>query len=132
MTDNANHNALSPRLIALLRHAKASDADCTWKGAATALTDLYVANLTLLQALHHLLAAFEEARSFPGFCIPKDSALEDLVLAPVKGFYTVEPNGPANLFAAYTVEQIYAAMCAHLMGILRTVKVDWCRDRRGS
>lgn len=121
--------SISPRLLVLLRFAKAEHNGWTWRDVAGALGDLYHPAMTLTNVVHHIVASFMEVLAEPRFEVGRSgTAGEDLLLAPIKGYLTVEALGPFRLDTPYTVEQFYNAHIAYVLGQLRIAKIGWCRD----
>lgn len=119
----------SERLIALLRYAKAEDPDMTWRAVAAALGDIYHPKMSLADAVHHLAAAHQELLAEPRFAVQSGSnALDSLLLAPIKGYCSIELFGPKSTDQTYSVESIYNSFTAHILGELRWAKVDWCAE----
>lgn len=122
---------ISSRLLALLRHAKSSNPAPGWQAIAVALGDLYHPEMKLSDVLHHLVAAYEEVLAEPRFKVHGGTTQAvDILLAPVKGFHTIEHFGPTEgLASKYSVEEFYNAIVAHLVGQLRITNIGWCRDQ---
>lgn len=121
--------AMSDRLLVLLRYAKSENRGSTWRDVAAALGDLYHPDMTLSDAVHHIVAAFTEALAEPRFEVGRGgTAGVDLLLAPIKGHHSVEALGPSRLDTSYTVEQFYNAQVAYVLGQLSIAKIGWCRD----
>lgn len=119
----------SERLITLLRHARASDKDLTWRGIAAALGDLYHPRMTLADVMHHLAAAYAELLAEPRFEVQSGSAtLANLLLAPVKGCNAIDLCGPQSTDHAYTVEAFYNSIVGHILGRLMMARIDWCAE----
>ncbi len=121
--------AMSDRLLVLLRHAKSEGRGASWRDVAAALGDLYHPDMTLTDVVHHIVAAFTEVLAEPRFEVGRGgTAAEELLLAPIKGYHTVEALGPSRLDTTYTVEQFYNAQIAYVLGQLSIARVGWCRD----
>lgn len=117
----------SERLIALLRHAKSQDPDMTWRAVAAALGDIYHPEMSLADVVHHLAAAYQELLAEPRFAVQRGPhALASLLLAPVKGYCSIDMFGPKSTDQTYSVEAIYNSFAAHILGEIRWAKVDWC------
>lgn len=128
--DDAPAAAMSDRLLVLLRYAKSEHRGSTWRDVAAALGDLYHPEMTLTDVVHHAVAAFSEVIAEPRFRVGRGgAAAEELLLAPIKGYHSVEALGPTRLDAQYTVEQFYNAQIAHVLGQLSIARIDWCRDQ---
>jgi len=121
-------NPPNERLLALLHYAKGDITSTvfTWRDVAKALGELYHPDMTLEAAMHHLVAAYGDLMADPRFeCSNHGNEPLALLLAPVKGYSSVELYGPRNTEAAYTVEQFYNSMAAHMFSKLRLSRVDW-------
>lgn len=123
------HNPPSPRLFALLAFTKTdiSEKAFSWTDVAAALGELYHPKMTVSDAMHHLVAAFQELKADPRFEAGHGSGyMTDVLLAPVKGFHSIERFGPKQgLASSYTVEQFYDAMAGHMLTQIRLARVDW-------
>jgi hypothetical protein len=119
----------SPRLLALLQHAKGINPDMTWKAIPKALEPIFYSDMSLIDAMHHIVAAFEEVLSEPRFEVGRHgaSALE-LLMSPIKGFSAIDVLGPKTLETTYTVEQFYNSMAMYIFSQLRISRVDWMED----
>lgn len=125
---------MSPTLRALLRYTKSEnrprrDEHSTWERVRTlVLGPLYYENMGLLDVVRVVLSAWTEALVEPRFEMPsRHNAAEDLVLAPVTGFHSVELLGARELDKAYSVKQFYDAMLRKMLSDLMLARVDWCR-----
>jgi hypothetical protein len=128
MTSGKNSESTpSAGLQALLRYAKSENRERSWRGVAQALSSVYSNNMRLLDVLSVMLNLYEEALSDPRYELGHGStAVKKLLLAPVKGFHSVEINGPSGLQSQYTVEQFYNAMVSQMLGELLMARIDWC------
>lgn len=128
--DNTAH--LSERLRLLMSFAKSKRADgvvCMWKTIAELLADEYGSGMGFSYVMHHILAAFNEAMSEPKFQLRRDAtAIEEMVMAPIKGYFAVELYGATSLSTKYTIESFYESMIKHVLSELRFARMDWCRE----
>lgn len=116
----------SDRLIALMQYAKSGEGDFSWRAVSSVLADLYHSSMSLSDAMHHLVSAYEEALDEPRFELSRgQSPMLGLILAPVKGHTSVEPMGPRDTSVAYRIEDIYDSMAARIFGQLSIARVDW-------
>lgn len=123
-----NESIMNPRLLTLLRFAKSERSGSTWRDVAQALGDLYHPEMTLADVIHHLVAAYSEVLCEPRFEIGgSGKASEELLLAPIKGFHSIDFAGPRSLSTSYTVEQFYNAFVLHILGQLSITSIGWCR-----
>jgi hypothetical protein len=116
----------SERLRALMRHAKQGTTDFSFTAVASVLSELYHPQMSLADAMHHLVAAFEEALMEPRYEIGRsDGAVLALLLSPVRGHTSVELFGASSMDANYSVKQFYDSMSSHIFGQLSITRVDW-------
>lgn len=116
----------SDRLIALMQFAKSGEGEFRWRAVKDVLSDLYHSSMSLSDAMHHLVSAYEEALAEPRFELTRGSSpMLELILSPVKGHTSVEPFGPRDTAASYRVEDIYDSMAAFIFGQLSIARVDW-------
>ena len=54
--------------------------------------------------------------------------LANLLLAPVKGFSSIELMGPRSTDQAYTVEAFYNSIASFILGAFLMAKVGWCQE----
>ena len=124
-------NRPSARLLALLAFTKSMDAEFefSWEAVPAALAELYHPKMTLSDAMHHLLHAYQELKADPRFEAGNSTDYTlDILLAPVKGSNSIEILGPASLKTAYTVGAFYNAMALHMLGAIRCARIDWLYD----
>lgn len=123
------NTTLNPRLHTLLRFAKSERSGSTWRDVATALGDLYHPDMTLQDVIHHLVAAFSDVLCEPRFEVGRGGkAAEELLLAPIRGYHSIELAGPRSEDTAYTVGQVYNAFVLHILGQLSIACIGWCRE----
>ena len=123
-----SESIMNPRLLTLLRFAKSERSGSTWRDVAQALGDLYHPEMTLADVIHHLVAAYSEVLCEPRFEVGRSGkASEELLLAPIKGFHSIDFAGPRSLTTPYTVEQFYNAFVLHILGQLSITSIGWCR-----
>lgn len=121
-------SVLNQRLLTLLRFAKGERSGSTWRDVAQALGELYHPEMTLVDVIHHLVTAYSEVLCEPRFEVGRSGkASEDLLLAPIKGYQSIDLAGPRSLETAYTVEQFYNAFVIHILGQLSITSIGWCR-----
>lgn len=121
-------SVLNQRLLTLLRFAKGERSGSTWRDVAQALGELYHPEMTLADVIHHLVTAYLEVLCEPRFEVGRSGkASEDLLLAPIKGYQSIDLAGPRSLETAYTVEQFYNAFVIHILGQLSITSIGWCR-----
>lgn len=123
----------SDRLASLMNLAKGRIGEqggpvATPEAIGAALDWCYGGKLSLKDALHHALAAWEEASKDGRYEMGRGDTLE-LVLAPIRGPSSIELLGPAGLDTQYTVGQFYGAILARVMGALQVTRCDWCREQ---
>lgn len=132
MTEHNKTAHLSERLRLLMSFAKSKRADrvvCMWKTIAEVLADEYGSGMGFSCVMHHVIAAFNEAVSEPKFQLRRDAtAMEEMVMAPIRGYFTVEQFGATSLTTKYTVESFYDSMIKHVLSELRFARMDWCRE----
>ena len=126
----------SDRLASLMNLAKGrigekDAAVATPEAIGAALDWCYGGKLSLKDALHHAVAAWEEASKDCRYGIGRADTLE-LLLAPIKGSTSIELLGPAGLDSQYTVGQFYGAMLLRVMGDLQVTRCDWCKAQLDS
>lgn len=122
-------SVLNQRLLTLLRFAKGERSGSTWRDVAQALGELYHPEMTLADVIHHLVTAYSEVLCEPRFEVGRSGkASEDLLLAPIKGYQSIDLAGPRSLDTPYTVEQFYNAFVIHILGQLSITSIGWCRD----
>ncbi len=121
-------SVLNQRLLTLLRFAKGERSGSTWRDVAQALGELYHPEMTLADVIHHLVTAYSEVLCEPRFEVGRSGkASEDLLLAPIRGYQSIDLAGPRSLETAYTVEQFYNAFVIHILGQLSITSIGWCR-----
>ena len=121
-------SVLNQRLLTLLRFAKGERTGSTWRDVAQALGELYHPEMTLADVIHHLVTAYSEVLCEPRFEVGRSGkASEDLLLAPIKGYQSIDLAGPRSLDTPYTVEQFYNAFVMHILGQLSITSIGWCR-----
>lgn len=120
---------VSDRLLALLKYAKSANPDMPWKAVPLTLSETYHPDMSLIDAMHHLVAAVEEVLADPRFEVGRSgtSALE-LLTFPIKGSCAVDMLGPKTLQTSYTLEQFYNSMAAYILSQLRISQVDWMAE----
>jgi Restriction alleviation protein Lar len=119
---------ISSRLAALInlsRRVAAGTSPATVEGVAEALEWCYCQKMRLADAVHHCIEALLEASEEPRLRL-SGIRMEDLALAPIKGFHSVEPLGPAHGQISYSVELFYKSMIQHVLGVLVCARTDWC------
>ena len=85
--------------------------------------------MSLADVIHHLVAAYSEVLCEPRFEVGRGGkASEELLLAPIKGYHSIDLAGPRSLDTLYTVEQFYNAFVIHILGQLSITSIGWCRD----
>ena len=120
---------LNERLLTLLRFAKSERSGSTWRDVAQALGALYHPDMRLADVIHHLVAAYSEVLCEPRFAVGcGGKASEELLLAPIKGYHSIDLAGPRTLDTTYTVEEFYNAFVIHILGQLSITSIGWCRD----
>lgn len=120
---------ISNRLMALLRYAKSNEPVYSWRAAGIALGDVYHPEMTVADSMHHLVAALEELLSEPRFQSGNaELVAQDLLLAPIRGSYSIEVLGRRSLDTSYTIDQFYSSMASFVIGKLRLSKISWCRE----
>ncbi len=124
---------MSPTLLALLRYAKQEDVDGAWTSVRDqVLGPIYHPEMKLANVLRVLLEAWMEALNDTRFALPGRRpglhALEELVLAPVVGHFSVAQWPGATLETTCTVEQFYTAIVHKMISDFRLARVDWCRE----
>lgn len=70
---------------------------------------------------------FELVKKEESFQLPCLS-FSDLLMAPVKGFHSIDTFGPKNLQDTYTVEQFYTAMLKYMVYNMRVTNSKWFFD----
>jgi len=119
---------ISSRLAALInlsRRVAAGTSPASVEGVSEALEWCYCQKMKLADAVHHCVEALREASEEPRLRL-SSVRMEDLVLAPIKGFHSVEPLGPAHGKTSYSVDAFYKSMIQHALGILVCARTDWC------
>ena len=119
---------LNERLLTLLRFAKSERSGSTWRDVAQALGALYHPEMRLADVIHHLVAAYSEVLCERRLEVGRGGkASEELLLAPIKGYHSIDLAGPRSLDTTYTVEQFYNAFVIHILGHLSITSIGWCR-----
>lgn len=100
-------------------------------GVTVVLKPLYHDDMRIMDVIHVLLKAYEEAREYKQFEMPCHGGgnwVESLLLAPVKGNSSVDLWGPKSKDTQYTVEQFYESMAMQMLNDLRFTRVDWMKE----
>lgn len=103
-----------------------------WRAIAASLAPVYHSTLQLKDVLYHVTVAYSFMLSEPRFEVAQRSSaqLNTLLLAPIEGFASVEMFGPSDgLKTHYSVEEVYNAFIAHMMGQISIARIDWCREQ---
>lgn len=123
-------NTLSKRLLTMLAYSKTAELDPSWKSVSKALGELYHPDMALSDAMHHLVACLEEVLVEPRFEVGRSGTVAvELLLAPIKGYHSIDLLGAKTLETSYSVDQFYNAMAACMWGHLRLSRVDWCAEQ---
>jgi hypothetical protein len=119
---------ISDTLRVVLLHTKAEHTTFEWKELAGVLEPLYYHDLKMLDVLAILTTVYEEARAEPKFEMPgQHNGMFDLIVAPVKGHFSIDLWGPKSPDVTYTVDQFYTAIIKQMLSDLRLTRVDWLR-----
>ena len=123
----------SSRLASLMNLAKgrldAGSAEIvTPEAIADALEWCYGGRPSLWDALHHALAAWQEASADSRYEMGTADLLA-LVMSPVSGFSSIDLMGPRDRDTQYSVGQFYGAMLVHILGALQATRCDWCVEQ---
>jgi hypothetical protein len=121
---------MSPRLIALLRHYKQSQSFTDWRQIALVLGDLYHTEMSLDAVVHHVVAAYEEARSEPRFQITSESySFEKILMAPLNDTLAINSNSTVSFSTQLTIEFVYNSLIRKIINVLTYgTNIGWCRD----
>lgn len=135
MNDERANGADGPsdRLASLMSLAKGRVGEqradvATPEAIGAALAWCYGGKLSLKDALHHAVAAWEEASKDGRYEMGRKTTL-DLLLAPIDGNASIELLGPAGMDTKYTVGQFYGAILLRVMGDLQVTRCDWCMSK---
>lgn len=122
---------ISDTLKALLIATKSANYEKpSWEFVAKILGPIYSYDMKMLDVLHILVEAYQEALDEPRFEVTYRHdpalALRSLLEAPIKGFFAVDWPAPRDgIKSAYTIEQFYNAQIAYILGELRMTKARW-------
>lgn len=121
---------MSPRLIALLRFYKTNQSFTGWRQIQMVLGHLYHADMPLESVIHHMVAAYEEARAEPRFRITSDAFnFERILFAPASDALAKGAPSEVTLSSEYQLDFVYNSLIGKIVAILTYgTNIGWCRD----
>jgi len=122
---------LSKTSLVLLLYSKSdiegNKSPTEWEDIRAILASHYGSTLRFIDILNIVLTSYFELLTEPRFELNSDKYI-DLLLAPIKGYSSIELYGPNTLETSYSVEQFYISMMRHILSNLRIARTDWCEE----